>query len=114
VIFSEAKGSFSDSILKDIGLQRPAAQDVIVSHTQLQISKETLDKADGDVLLIGGLTEDDKGRLEELKQEPLWQQLKAVQQNRVYIIDYMTWRGGNLIAADAVIDDLFKYLVNTP
>jgi iron complex transport system substrate-binding protein len=114
VIFSEAKGSFPDSILKDLGLQRPAAQDVIVPDTQLQIGEEELEKIDGDILLIGGLTEDDKGKLEELKRKPLWQRLQAVQQNRVYVIDYMTWRGGNLLAADAVIDELFKYLVNTP
>jgi iron complex transport system substrate-binding protein len=114
VIFSEAKGSFPDSILKDVGLQRPAAQDVIVPDTQLQIGEEELDKIDGDILLIGGLTEDDKDTLAELKQKPLWQRLRAVQQNRVYVIDYMTWRGGNLIAADAVIDDLFQYLVNAP
>lgn len=114
VIFSEAKGSFPDSILKDTGLQRPAAQDVIVPDTQLQIGEEELEKIDGDILLIGGLTEDDKETIEELKQKPLWQQLKAVQQDRVYSIDYMTWRGGNLPAANAVIDELFKYLVNTP
>ncbi|MBE9180608.1 iron-siderophore ABC transporter substrate-binding protein [Oculatella sp. LEGE 06141] len=113
-IFSEAKGSFPDSILKDVGLQRPAAQDVVVPDTQLQIGEEELEKVDGDILLIGGLTENDKDRLEELKQKPLWQRLRAVQQNRVYVIDYMTWRGGNLLAADAVIDDLFQYLVNTP
>jgi iron complex transport system substrate-binding protein len=114
VIFSEAKGSFPDSILKDVGLQRPASQDVIVPFTQLQFSEEELNKADGDILLVGGLTKDDQDTLEKLKQKPLWQQLRAVQRNRVYVIDYMTWRGGNLLAADAVIDDLFQYLVNTP
>lgn len=114
VIFSEAKGSFPDSILKDVGLQRPASQDVIVPFTQLQFSEEELDKADGDILLVGGLTKDDKDTLEKLKRKSLWQQLRAVQQNRVYVVDYMTWRGGNLLAADAVIDDLFQYLVDTP
>lgn len=114
VIFSEAKGSFPDSILKDVGLQRPATQDVVVPDTQLQINEEELEKVDGDVLLIGGLTANDKDRLEELKQKPLWQQLRAFQSGQVYVIDYMTWRGGNLIAANAVIDDLFKYLVNNP
>ncbi|UKO96911.1 hypothetical protein [Nostoc sp. UHCC 0870] len=60
------------------------------------------------------LTDDDQKFLEELKQKPLWKNLRAVQQNHVYSIDYLTWRAGNLLAADAVIDDLFKYLVNTP
>ena len=112
VIFSEAKGSFSDSILKDIGLQRPTAQDVIVPDSQLQFGEETLEIADGDFLFIGGLTRDEQDKIQELEQQPLWQKLQAVQEGHVYTIDYMTWRGGNLIAADAVIDDLFKYLVN--
>lgn len=112
-IFSEAKGSFSDSILKDVGLQRPAAQDVIFPDTQLQLGEESLDKADGDIVFIGGLTADDQRMLETFKQKPLWRQLKAFQNDQIYVIDYMTWRGGNLIAADVVIDDLFKYLVCT-
>jgi iron complex transport system substrate-binding protein len=31
-----------------------------------------------------------------------------------YLVDYSAWRGYNILAADAVIDDLYKYLVNTP
>lgn len=113
VIFSEAKSSFPDSIFKDIGLQRSKAQDVIVPYTQLYISIEELEKADGDILFIGTFSADDQKFLEKLKQNPLWKKLRAVKQNRVYSIDYMTWRGGNLLAANAVIDDLYKYLVNT-
>lgn len=111
-MFSEVKGSFPDRILKDVGLHRPAAQDVIAPANMLPISEEELDKADGDVLFVGMYTTDDRKKLEELKQKPLWQKLHAVQQNKVYPIDYMTWRGFNLLAADAVIDDLYKYLVN--
>ncbi|MCL6753449.1 iron-siderophore ABC transporter substrate-binding protein [Nostoc sp. CCCryo 231-06] len=113
-IFSEAKNSFPDSILKDVGLQRSKAQDIIVPYTQLYISIEELEKADGDILFVGTLSNDDQKSLEKLKQNPLWKKLRAVQQNHVYSINYMTWRGGNLLAADAVIDDLYKYLVNTP
>ncbi len=114
VIFSEGKNSFPDSILKDAGLQRPKSQDVIVPYTQIYFSIEELEKVDGDVLFVGTLTDDDQKFLEELKQKPLWKNLRAVQQNHVYSMDYLTWRAGNLLAADAVIDDLFKYLVNTP
>ncbi len=113
-IFSEAKNSFPDSILKDVGLQRSKAQDIIVPYTQLYFSIEELEKADGDILFVGTLSNDDQKSLDKLKQNPLWKKLRAVQQNHVYSIDYMTWRGGNLLAADAVINDLYKYLVNTP
>lgn len=114
VIFSEAKSSFPDSILKDVGLQRSKAQDVILPYTQLYLSIEELEKADGDILFVGTFSADSQKFLDKLKQNPLWKKLRAVQQNHVYSIDYMTWRGGNLLAADAVIDDLYKYLVNIP
>lgn len=113
-VFSEVKGSFPDLILKDVGLHRPAAQDVSVPANMLPISEEELDKADGDILFVGMMTTDDRKKLEDLKQKPLWQKLRAVQRHRVYPIDYMTWRGFNLLAADAVIDDLYKYLIDPP
>lgn len=113
-IFSEVKGSFPDRILKDVGLQRPAAQDVMAQANMMPISEEEIDKADGDILFVGMMTTGDRQKLEDLKQKPLWQQLRAVQHDRVYPVDYMTWRGFNILAADAIIDDLFKYLVNTP
>ncbi|MBD2246597.1 ABC transporter substrate-binding protein [Nostoc sp. FACHB-888] len=88
-IFSEAKNSFPDSILKDVGLQRSKAQDIIVPHTQLYISIEELEKADGDILFVGTLSNDDQKSLDKLKQNPLWKKLRAVQQNHVYSIDYI-------------------------
>ncbi|PSB23096.1 iron-siderophore ABC transporter substrate-binding protein, partial [filamentous cyanobacterium CCP2] len=44
---------------------------------------------------------------------PLWSTLSAVQQGRVYEVPGY-WIGDGPIAANAVIDDLFKYLVETP
>jgi iron complex transport system substrate-binding protein len=114
VIFSEGKNSFPDSILQDVGLQRPQAQNAIAPYTQIYFSLEELEKADGDIMFVGTLTDDDQEYLEKLKQKPLWKKLRAVQQNHVYPINYLTWRAGNLLAADGVIDDLFKYLVNIP
>ncbi|MDZ8079241.1 MAG: iron-siderophore ABC transporter substrate-binding protein [Nostoc sp. DcaGUA01] len=111
VIFSEGKNSFPDSILQDVGLQRPKAQSVIVPYTQLYFSIEELEKADGDIMFVGTLNDDSQKFLEQLKQKPLWKHLRAVQENHVYPINYLTWRGGNLLAADAVIDDLYKYLI---
>jgi iron complex transport system substrate-binding protein len=111
-IFSEVNGSFPDRILKDVGLSRPAAQNVNIVNNYMPIVEEELDKADGDILFVGMMTTGDRQKLADLKQKPLWQKLRAVQQDRVYPVDYMTWRGFNLLAADAIIDDLFKYLVN--
>jgi ABC-type Fe3+-hydroxamate transport system substrate-binding protein len=51
--------------------------------------------------------------LARLKADPLWSRLKAVQQNHVYEVPGY-WIGFEPIAANAVVNDLFKYLVDTP
>ncbi|WP_256875118.1 iron-siderophore ABC transporter substrate-binding protein [Nostoc sp. C052] len=114
-IMSTAKNSFIGSILNDVGLQRPKAQDVITpSGLTKNISEEKLEELDGDILFITTFNDSDKANFEQLQQKPLWKRLKAFQQGHIYFVDGLSWVGSNLIAADAVIDDLFKYLVNTP
>jgi len=51
---------------------------------------------------------------EEMQHHPLWQNLKAVRENHVYYVDFSSWAATNMLGTDAVIDDLFKYLVNPP
>ncbi|NJK48121.1 iron-siderophore ABC transporter substrate-binding protein [Candidatus Gracilibacteria bacterium] len=109
---SETKNSFIGSILNDVGLQRPPSQDVVVPYGSIDFSEEALEKADGDFLFVTTFTDNDEKNLQQLLQKPLWKQLKAVRQNRVYFVDNFTWVGWNLFAADAAIDDLFKYLVS--
>lgn len=47
-----------------------------------------------------------------MKTNPLWQKLKAVQNNRVYLVpDY--WIGSGILAANAIVDDLYKYLLDS-
>lgn len=97
-------------ILNDIGLQRPSAQNG--SFDIKNISQERLPDMDGDIIFLttfGG--EATKDSLEKLKQNPLWQQLNAVQKNQVYLVDFSHWYAFDVLAMDAVIDDLFKYLV---
>jgi len=109
---SDIKNSFAGSILNDVGLQRPPSQDVVVPYGSIDFSEELLEKADGDFLFVTTFTDNDEENLQQLLQKPLWRQLKAVQQNHVYFVNSHTWIGWNLLAADAVIDDLFTYLVN--
>ncbi|MCC5666141.1 iron-siderophore ABC transporter substrate-binding protein [Nostoc sp. CHAB 5784] len=113
-IYTYGKKSPIGVVLNDIGLQRPSAQRGDF-FTKSNISQENLSEVDGDVLFLshwGG--ESGKEVLEKLKQSPLWQNLKVVQKNRVYFVDAYNWYGFDVLAMNAVIDDLFKYLVNTP
>ncbi|MGJ5632814.1 ABC transporter substrate-binding protein [Nostoc sp. CALU 1950] len=114
IFISELKNVFAGSILNDVGLQRTKGQDVFTPKGYLFIPEEELSQIDGDIIFIGIYEDDDEKSLKELKQKPLWKTLKAVQKNHVYLVKLSTWRESNLLAADAVIDDLFKYLVNTP
>ncbi|MEH2051203.1 iron-siderophore ABC transporter substrate-binding protein [Nostoc sp.] len=104
----------ASTVLKDIGLQRPSGQrgDFYYANS---ISEEQLSNIDADVLFF--LIRGEKGAnefLEKLQQKPLWRQLKVVQKNQVYFVDGGNWGGFDILAMNAVIDDLFKYLVNTP
>jgi iron complex transport system substrate-binding protein len=107
----DGENSFNGSILADVGLRRPLAQSVPMSGGLVSLSEERLMDIDGDVLFVATDGEEAAQKMLEVKQNPLWQKLRAVQNNRVYPVNYPTWRGGNPLAAEGVIDDLFKYLV---
>lgn len=123
------KDSFCGTILQDAGLQRPEAQDISVLEAKklvnneirvsIPISRELLHQADGDVMFVwtgentAEANQQSQQKLAELKADPLWQELKAVQQNKLYQVPSY-WIGSGTIAANLVIDDLFKYLIETP
>ncbi|MDB9372631.1 iron-siderophore ABC transporter substrate-binding protein [Nodularia sphaerocarpa] len=118
--------SFCGIVLQDAGLSRPESQKLSGSEAeklfgnpiQVSIGNELIEKADGDVIFIwtaenitkkGNKTA--QKNLEQLKSNPLWQNLKAVQENKVYVVPSY-WIGSGMLAANAIIDDLFKYLIN--
>jgi iron complex transport system substrate-binding protein len=94
-------------------LRRPTAQNIDSTYGSFPISLEELEKADGDILFVTTFSRTGKKFLEKKQKEPLWKTLKAVKKNQVYYVDYMAWAATNMLGTDAVIDDLFKYLVNT-
>lgn len=114
--YTLVKNSFVGSILDEVGLQRPTAQNVVVPSGGIyHISEERLDMLDGDFLFL--LYTHDYGEMEtyqRLKKKPIWKQLKAVHNNQVFLVDFWKWIWSDPSAANAVIDDLYKYLVNSP
>jgi iron complex transport system substrate-binding protein len=112
-IWAYGEKHFSGTILSDIGLQRPPAQRGDFFYVE-NISEETISRIDGDVLFfLTWDSEDDKEALEKLKQKPLWQQLQVIQRNQVYFVGEH-WHHADLLAINAVLDDLFKYLADAP
>ncbi|MDM9382304.1 iron-siderophore ABC transporter substrate-binding protein [Chlorogloeopsis sp. ULAP01] len=118
------KDSFCGTIVADAGLSRASSQNLNAEEaktlfgTEIQytISREKLQSADGDVIFLwsyghqNAIAQQSQAQKEKLKADPLWSTLKAVQQNQVYEVPEY-WFGDGPIAANAVIDDLFKYLV---
>lgn len=119
------KDSFCGTIVADAGLSRPPSQDLTASEAktlfgnpiQYEMSREKLQDADGDVIFLWSYGHQDEiaqqaqAEKEKLKTDRLWSRLNAVQQDQVYEVPEY-WIGDGPIAANAVIDDLFKYLLN--
>lgn len=121
------RDSFPGTVLQDAGLARPQGQDIGADEAQriannpiqMTLSRESLSEIDGDVLFIW-TAEDDvetnqeaQENLEKLKNDPLWKTLNVVKNNHVYFVPSY-WIGSGPIAANAILDDLFKYLIETP
>lgn len=108
------KGSFAGTILEDVGLSRPPAQQG--KDVQTKISKERILDADGDVMFIWTYSNNAEQKseaetaLQQLQADPLWSKLNVVQKGEVYEVGEH-WLGTGAVAANLVIDDLFKYLV---
>ncbi|MEO0537511.1 MAG: iron-siderophore ABC transporter substrate-binding protein [Cyanobacteria bacterium P01_A01_bin.123] len=102
-------------VMDDIGLQRPPSQTKDVIYTE-QISRESLSEIDGDVLFfIIWSREEDQESFERLQQSPLWRRLNAFQSERVYAVDFDHWYvDHSILAIHAMLDDFFRYLVDTP
>ncbi|NDJ17068.1 ABC transporter substrate-binding protein [Myxacorys almedinensis] len=110
----QTKNSFAGTILTDLGLKRPEIQNVATPNGVLDaFSQEKIEAIDGDILFVQSFNkEEDQKLLQRLLEDPLWQKLKAVQQKRVYAVDGWAWTVGNPLAADVVIDDIDRYLIN--
>lgn len=105
---------FPGSILKDIGLSLPKAQTQLTNNpnqTYVSVNLESVKLLDADILFVALDTQSESG-YRTYSINPLWQQLQVVQKKQVYTVDAALWIFGNISSANAVLDDLFKYLIN--
>ncbi|WP_306153168.1 iron-siderophore ABC transporter substrate-binding protein [Roseovarius sp. MMSF_3281] len=107
------------ALLRELGVQRSAyetTEDPSLSMKRPDL--EELAALDGDVLfyIVGGTNDSDSdGRFEEVTGNPLWQMLPAVEEGRAYRVDHAHWMEfSGLDAANAVLDDVERYLIGTP
>ncbi|MBE9101807.1 ABC transporter substrate-binding protein [Vacuolonema iberomarrocanum] len=113
-IFAYVKSSLVGQILEEAGVKRPPAQDVFLDDgPRFQISLEELEKADGDVMFVYGLEfRDTEAMFSQLQANPLWQQLDAVESDRVHVVPDSYWSFPGIQGLDLLLDDLFSYLIN--
>lgn len=106
------KDSFCGYLLEQVGLPRPPSQDKDKLYET--VSLEAIPAMDGDVIFYFQ-DNPQNSMVEKVTTHPLWKQLNAVQQGRVYPVSFDAWFLGNgILAANAVLDDLFKYLIDAP
>lgn len=109
----EVNNSFPGMILQDVGLARPEIQDVEVDGGYVPVSLENLPEADGDALFVYTIADSDAespNLLADAESSPLWGNLRAVENDSVYAVDYLEWLSANYISADNILDDLQQHL----
>ncbi|UFJ41418.1 iron-siderophore ABC transporter substrate-binding protein [Brevibacillus humidisoli] len=104
---------FPGSIIEEVGLARPESQRV-KDQVIAKLTKEQIAQMDGDVIF--DFTADWKGDgavkklQEEWTNDPLWKNLNAVRNNKVYQVNEVFWNmSGGVMAANKMLDDLYKY-----
>ncbi|MBE9191818.1 hypothetical protein IQ230_15960 [Gloeocapsopsis crepidinum LEGE 06123] len=104
--------------MEDAGLKRPPAQDIETKGAnQRRIDKEVISLLDADVMFVwtygytSAIAQEAQTALKRLKTDPFWLSLNVVQQNRVYEVPASYWAGFGPLAANLVVDDLFKYFL---
>ena len=106
--------NFAGKILKEIGFKRPESQQE--DKFADEITLENISQADGDIIFYMTFDPED-GESIKLAQKwldnPLWSSLKASKNQQVYQVNDVYWNtGAGIQAANKMLDDLDKYLLN--
>lgn len=102
--------SFSGVVLKDVGFDRPANQNV--EEFAIRTGKESIPDMDGDRIFFFTYETgngEGTGLKDEVLADPLWQSLTAVQAGKVHEVDDGIWNtAGGVIAANIMLDDIAR------
>ncbi|CAG6393853.1 iron-siderophore ABC transporter substrate-binding protein [Streptomyces cocklensis] len=97
--------SYIGTVLKDVGLARPAVQDV--DRLDVDVSPEQIDKADGDALFYATYGDPKAAKETQVTGSPLWKQLTAVGAGHAHRVDDQLWyQGIGYTAAGKILDEL--------
>jgi iron complex transport system substrate-binding protein len=104
--------SFSGSVFQDVGLARPPAQEK-PERWAIQVSPEEFASLDGDaIFLIEAPGIPNSLTVQAFKTDPVFSNLNAVKQGRVYPVNAEVWTAGrSILAANKILDDLSQHLL---
>ena len=116
--YSSSSSDMSSFLYLDLGLTPDPMAVEYDNADSLAISMETLpDLTAKHIFLIAGYgsqtaeaVEAAKQRYEEIKADPLWQAVPAVQSSSIYEVDSRTWLTHGIIATEMRIDQVLDYL----
>ncbi|WP_411955088.1 ABC transporter substrate-binding protein [Alkalibacillus sp. S2W] len=109
------KDSFSGIIIDEVGLERPESQDKD-DFAAKNVTKERIDEMDGDAIFYFTYETGD-GEASTVEEEwindPLWNNLEAVQNDNAYKVSDTIWNtAGGVRAAKMMLEDLEEHLLN--
>lgn len=104
---------FAALVLDELGIPRPDNQKGESWGVKLT-TKENIPQMNADVIFDQTSLGRDDGRMDlraSWMSHPLWKNLRAVQNNKVFEVDTAVWNNGSgPIAAMLMVEDLFEYL----
>ncbi|MDQ8704681.1 iron-siderophore ABC transporter substrate-binding protein [Streptomyces sp. LHD-70] len=101
------KQNYIATILKDVGLGRPAVADKAKDGFSYDVSPEKIDAADADVIFHSTYGDPKKAKETQTTGGSLWKGMKAVKDDKVFAVDDQLWiQGIGYTAANKILDEL--------
>jgi len=107
--------SFPGSVLQEVGISLPKAQRELIktpNDTLVILNLERINLLDADILFVA-VDNAAKELFQKYQNTRLWQSLNVVRNQQVYQVDSSYWVFGSILSANAIVDDLFKYLLKS-
>jgi len=110
------QNSFAVSVLDELGVvtipahQRQLRQIPNTDWGYFNTSLEQVDLLEADFMFVA-IDPGARFSFELYKNSSLWQTLNVVKRNKVYIVDAGHWVFGNVLSANAILDDIARYLL---
>ncbi|MBB6451068.1 iron complex transport system substrate-binding protein [Geomicrobium halophilum] len=109
-------GGFPGSILDEAGFAHTDVQQEAINDEEDFLAftnRESIPEMDAEVFFIFTQGNQEEDELEEAMENwtshPLWDELDAVENDEVYMVNEVTWNmGGGYIAANHMLDDLYE------